>query len=121
MTQYCNDIGKLGEKLAINYLKEKGCKILAHHYTTHWGELDIIAKKDITICFVEVKTRVGLFKGKPYEAVGYYKIRSLMRAIQFYLANFNYKNYHYSLDVISILLNNDNTVQSLQYFSNINN
>ncbi len=94
-------VGLLGENLAIQFLKNE-FDLLHQHYATHWGELDVVARKGDTIGFVEVKTRVGDSKEKPYEAIDYYKRRSLHRAIKNYLSTHSYKEYKYSLDVISI-------------------
>ncbi len=58
-------IGKLGEKLAGRFLKGKGYVILVYNYRKKWGEIDIIAKKQDTYYFIEVKTRV--IRGKSYE------------------------------------------------------
>lgn len=116
MKKHSQFIGEIGEQFAMNYLEKNGFSILHHHFTTHWGELDIVAKKREKIFFIEVKTRVGDAKGKPYEAVSFYKIRSLRRAIQLYIQKHKLENYIFSLDVISIVLNEDYTVQSLQHF-----
>ena len=52
-----SEIGKLGENLACEYLKDKGYWIIERNFRKPWGELDIIAKsKDGTLVFVEVKT-----------------------------------------------------------------
>ena len=62
-------LGKKGEKLAENYLKKQGCKILKRNYNTPFGEADIIVQDGDEIVFVEVKTRVGDKYGTPREAV----------------------------------------------------
>lgn len=49
-------VGKLGEDLACDYLKDKGFKIIDRNFRQPWGEIDIIAKdKGGTLVFVEVK------------------------------------------------------------------
>lgn len=52
-------IGYAGELTVAEKLKADGFKILAQNYQTKRGEIDIIATKDDTICFVEVKTRTN--------------------------------------------------------------
>jgi len=49
--------GSRGEKDAALFLKKQGFTILEFNYKTLRGEIDIIAQKDSTIVFVEVKTR----------------------------------------------------------------
>jgi putative endonuclease len=51
-------LGAVGEQLAAEHLLRRGFKIVERNYRTRWGELDIIAVKDRTIVFCEVKTRV---------------------------------------------------------------
>ncbi|MBE5747580.1 MAG: YraN family protein [Clostridiales bacterium] len=73
-------LGKAGEKLAAEYLKKQGFKILKHNYKTPFGEADIVARDRDETVFVEVKTRIGDKYGAPREAVTktkqqrYYKI-----------------------------------------------
>lgn len=50
-------IGNLGERLAARYLRRHGYKILEKNFVADGNEIDIIAKKDNTVAFVEVKTR----------------------------------------------------------------
>ena len=52
-----NKIGIAGEQLVADYLQQKGFTILERNYYKRFGEIDIIAKKDSVLAFVEVKTR----------------------------------------------------------------
>ena len=112
-------IGSLGEKIALSYLKKQKHIILETNFHTRWGEIDIICKRNNKVNFVEVKTKVGTSYGQPYEAVNYYKIRDLKRTINFYLLKKNLKNYKLSLDVISIILSQDLKLVSLKYLENV--
>ena len=47
--------GKLGELAAGRYLRENGYEIITANYRCRLGEIDIIAKQNKYICFVEVK------------------------------------------------------------------
>ena len=49
--------GYFAEKYVMIFLWIKGYKILAHRYKSSFGEIDIIAKKNNVIIFVEVKAR----------------------------------------------------------------
>ena len=49
--------GDYGEKLAARELIKKGYAIREKNYHTRMGEIDIIAEKDNTVVFVEVKLR----------------------------------------------------------------
>jgi len=110
-------IGRIGEKIALFYLKEKGYKLLEKNFHCRWGEIDLIFKKDDKIIFVEVKTRIGDKKGKPYEAVNFYKIKYLKRAINFYLLKKKYFQYKLSLEIVSVILNSDLSLKEIKHFS----
>lgn len=51
-----NKVGATGELIARKWLQNKGFLIVADNYQKKWGEIDIIAKKEAVIHFVEVKT-----------------------------------------------------------------
>ncbi len=113
------NIGKIGEDFACKFLQGNGYKILDRNVTSHWSEIDIVAKKGRSLHFVEVKTRTGKKFGKPYEAVGYYKIRSLYRSVNLYLLKNKLKEYKLSLDVISIVLNDNLIIDEIKHYENV--
>ncbi len=49
--------GFLGEQQVVTWLQQNGYAILAQNYACKFGEIDIIAKKQNVISFIEVKTR----------------------------------------------------------------
>ena len=51
-----NEIGKIGENIAKTFLMKHGFSVIETNYRTHFGEIDIIAKKDNKIRFIEVKS-----------------------------------------------------------------
>ena len=51
-----NEIGKIGEQITKTFLMKHGFSILDTNYRTKLGEIDIIAKKDNVLRFVEVKS-----------------------------------------------------------------
>ncbi len=51
-----NEIGKIGEKLAISFLVKLGFSVISKNFRTKHGEIDIVAKKDNIFHFVEVKS-----------------------------------------------------------------
>jgi putative endonuclease len=51
------NIGKLGEELVAQWLREKGVEILHQRWRWRQGEMDLIAIEDNTLLFIEVKTR----------------------------------------------------------------
>ena len=51
------ELGRVGEELVANYLRAQGYSLCAHNYKKRCGEIDLIARKNQTIVFVEVKLR----------------------------------------------------------------
>lgn len=72
-------LGRIGEDIAVKYLKRKGFKILDRNFKKHYGELDIVALEKDTLVFVEVKTRLGSSHGLPEEALTPWKIREITK------------------------------------------
>ncbi len=112
-------IGRLGEQIASNYLLKRHIHIREYNFRTKLGEIDIIAEKDGKLLFIEVKTRVGDLKGKPYEAVDRRKILHMKRAAESYILQKNQKECKLSLQVISIELNKDLSVKKVLYFEDL--
>ena len=79
-------LGKQGENAACRYLKRRGYKIIERNYKTRFGEVDIIARKDDTVAFIEVKTRLTDKFGAPAEAVTFAKQRKYALSAQFYFS-----------------------------------
>lgn len=76
--------GIKGEDIAASYLREKGYQIIARNYRLRNGEIDIIAIFDNVLVFIEVKTRSSNEYGSPLEAIGYYKLKALIRTAEVY-------------------------------------
>jgi len=62
-------IGQKGENLATDYLLKNNFEILDRNYREGRIEIDIIAKKNKCLYFIEVKTRTNLNYGYPEESV----------------------------------------------------
>ncbi len=118
MTLYKKTFGKKGEEIAVNYLLENGFEILEKNFRSKFGEIDIVAQKGGKLFFVEVKTRSNLKRGMPYEAVNKHKIHQIKKAATYFLLENDYKNYKYTISVISILMENQ-TVKKFQFFENV--
>ncbi|MFT7334183.1 MAG: putative endonuclease [Porticoccaceae bacterium] len=80
-----NELGKLGEELAVEYLQKNGYAILEKNWTFQKAEIDIIAKKENILAVVEVKTRSSLDFGLPQDFVKTQKIQLLVKAVDAYV------------------------------------
>ncbi|MGQ7945799.1 YraN family protein [Flavobacterium sp. WC2509] len=82
-----NELGKLGEELAVEYLKKNGYTILDTNWTFQKAEIDIIAKIENTLTIIEVKTRSSIEFGLPQDFVKPKKIQLLVKAVDAYVNN----------------------------------
>lgn len=98
-----DSLGRWGERLAEDHLRRRGYRILARQYKTRLGEIDLIAEQGEWIVFVEVKTRVGLERGHPVEAVDPHKQRQLLRLAEAWLKRHPAPARRVRFDVVGIL------------------
>ncbi|NRS88728.1 putative endonuclease [Flavobacterium sp. 7E] len=84
-----NDLGKLGEEMAVAFLQKEGYEILDTNWTFQKAEIDIIAKKENILAIVEVKTRSSIAFGLPQDFVSPKKIQLLVKAVDAYVNNKN--------------------------------
>ena len=77
-------LGNKGENMALKYLKSKGYKIIEQNFTCMLGEIDIMARHDGFLVFVEVKTRTSNMFGRPAEAVDYRKQEKIRKIALYY-------------------------------------
>lgn len=105
------ELGKSGEEAAVNFLTKKGYKILKRNYKNKLGEIDIIAKDDKTLCFVEVKTRTNLNFGYPQEAITIFKQRQLNKVALWYLKQYNLFDVPVRFDIVCVIFNQENKTE----------
>jgi putative endonuclease len=63
------ETGILGEKLAKDFLRKRGYRILKANYRCPQGEIDIIARHRDYLVFIEVRTKRSLDFGSPEESI----------------------------------------------------
>ncbi|WP_029522854.1 YraN family protein [Persephonella sp. KM09-Lau-8] len=96
-----SDIGKIAEEKAVNFLKQKGYTILDRNFRTRYGEIDIIASKDKTLVFVEVRFRSGSFIS-PEESIDHRKVQRIIKTANAYLTKTTTSYENIRFDVIAI-------------------
>ncbi|MCX6764638.1 MAG: YraN family protein [Candidatus Nealsonbacteria bacterium] len=137
------EIGILGEKIAENYLRKKGYKILEKNYSPSFvtglniGEIDLITKKEDVIIFVEVKTlrlrslqfdsgQAGQAFRKnqgeyfnPEDKVNYQKQRKIIKTAQSYILEKKlFSEIKWQVDVLSIVINFETRKAKIKHFKN---
>lgn len=111
-------VGQWGEALAAKYLREQGFVILAQNWRHGYGELDIIAERDQTIVFVEVRTRRNDKFGVGEESILLGKRLKLIETAQAYLQLHvpHGGEIKWQIDVIVVKLQANNNVESLAHY-----
>lgn len=119
MTLTKKNFGNLGESVACRYLEKHGYKIIERNFRIRGGEIDIIALKDQTLIFIEVKTRYSRAFGLPEESITRRKIAFLIRAINFYVVYHPNAPKALRLDAVVIEFANQKTIQRIEHITNI--
>lgn len=105
MSSSSKALGTQGELMAALYLEQAGYVILDCNYRYRRNEIDIIARDQDTLVFVEVKTRSGLCFGYPHEAVSKKKAAAILAVAHEYILHRNWQG-DIRFDIIAILLGN---------------
>lgn len=96
------DKGREGELLAEKYLCAEGYEILDRNFHSYFGEIDIVAGRDSTVIFVEVKFRTGTSFGFPEEYVTRSKMGKIRKTAEYYLMKKNRQDSYCRFDVVAI-------------------
>ena len=96
--------GDRGENIAADYLVNEKFEIIKRNYRYGHGEIDIVAKDNDVLVFIEVKTRKNLEFGPPELAVTKNKQSQIRRIAQAYLVENEISDIDCRIDVVAILL-----------------
>ena len=107
-----NETGKQGESIAVQYLQDKGYRVLEQNWHNHHEEIDIIVTKDNELVIVEVKCRTGTLVN-PVIAVNRNKQNRLIKAANAYIQRKNI-DMETRFDIISIILGKETTIDHIE-------
>lgn len=97
-------LGDRGERLAAGFLADRGWMILHRNYRIGHREIDLVARRDEVVAFVEVKTRGGLGYGHPLEAITRKKRKEIQQVAAAWIEAHGSPTDVYRFDAIAILL-----------------
>jgi putative endonuclease len=100
-------LGRWGEQMAADYLRENGYGIEEMNYRCPRGEIDIVARDGSVVAFVEVRTRRGRGHGTPQESITPAKQRKLIEVAQTYLQERELSDVDWRIDVVAISIDGD--------------
>jgi len=101
-----HEVGKDGEARAANFLKEKGYDILETNWRYRRAEVDIIARDEDVLVFIEVKTRSSAKWGAPELSVNARKQQLLADAASAYMEETNH-GWAIRFDILSVIIINE--------------
>jgi putative endonuclease len=112
------EVGARGEKTAALFLKRRGYRILEQNFRSRYGEIDIIAKKDRCLVFVEVRTRRGGEFGTPEESVTPAKRERLAALAESYLQSLERMPSSWRIDLVAVELAGDGRTSRVRHIEN---
>ncbi|MBQ0725468.1 MAG: YraN family protein [Cycloclasticus sp.] len=96
-----NALGLIGEEIALDFLRQRGLKLLQKNYRNRFGEIDLIMQDDTFIAFVEVRLRSSKNFGGALDSIDYHKRSKLIKCAQHYIAKSSGRN-DFRFDVVAI-------------------
>jgi len=120
MTNYRQQLGLKGERLALEFLLSLGCLLVEQRFRIQEGEADLIVLDHKQLVFVEVKTRTSLNGrfGAPIESITPQKVRRMQRVALHFLDGYN-RIVDFRIDVIGLTLAPDGALINLQHLRDI--
>lgn len=110
-------LGQYGEGLAARHLVAKGYEIVDRNWRCEAGEMDLVARTDDCLAFVEVRTRRGRAMGTPEESITTAKKARLITLSEAYVQEVDWQG-DWRIDVIAIELDPRGQVQRLEHYEN---
>jgi putative endonuclease len=107
--------GNNGESHTAQYLEKQGYTIVARNYKKQFGEIDLIAKKDQELVFVEVKTRSSCYI-EPEYLISPAQQRKIIATAKAYIAEYDLMEYVWRFDAALLIGNPPH--QKLTYIPN---
>jgi putative endonuclease len=111
-------VGKIGETIAQGHLRRNGYAVIGKNLRTPFGELDIVAKRNGIIVFVEVKTRLTDSLGPPYISVTRNKLRHIVMSSMAYLKQHGLSGCDWRVDIISVKLSSGFRPENIEIIEN---
>ena len=112
------EVGRLGEKLAKDFLKKKGYRIRETNFRCSAGEIDIVATKNDCLVFVEVRSKASTGSGNPEESITLNKSKKLIAVALSYLNKNQNPLSSWRIDFIGIDLDHNGKATRIEHIEN---
>ena len=108
----------LGEKIACDFLGKNGYQVVEKNYRCRDGEVDIIAKQQETLVFIEVRTKKSFLFGSPEESITQKKKERMIAVAEHYKQNHENLPPDWRIDVVAIQMNSSGKVNRIEIIEN---
>jgi putative endonuclease len=103
MRENRKQFGQEAEDATVQFLRNSGYDIRARNFRCPYGEVDVVAEKEGTVCFVEVRMRSTAAWGDPSHTVSHSKQRKVVKAALRYLFQHDLSDRMIRFDVVSVV------------------
>ena len=97
------ELGRIGEELAADFLGRRGFEVLDFNWRCPAGEIDLVALDGEIVVVIEVKTRRSLGYGHPFEAISEAKLRRLRTLAVLWARHHGYYSSRIRIDAVAVL------------------
>jgi len=110
--------GNLGEQLACDFLKKHGYQIIETNFRCPEGEIDIVARDEDYLSFVEVRTKTSLRFGSPEESITRTKKDRLKAVAEHYRQIHDSLPSLWRIDFVAVELSHEGTISRIELIKN---
>src|SRR3954467_14851329 len=96
-------VGDEAESAVAAFLEARGYRVRHRNFHCQYGELDLVAEKDTTVCFVEVRMRSSATWGDPSHSVSFKKQRRVVKGALHYMFQHKLEDRMIRFDVVSVI------------------
>lgn len=118
MSTHRQIVGRWGENVAAEYLEKKGYTVVDRNVRAAHGEIDIVARKDELLVFVEVRTRTSHSFSYPEDTVTLRKQAYILAAAEEYLLLHPESGDSWQFDLIAVE-GSPGGIPQIDHFENI--
>jgi putative endonuclease len=112
-----SNLGQCGESVAAEHLRAKNYEIIARNWRCAYGEIDLVARKDELLVFVEVKTRHSNDTESALASISVSKREKLITTVHHYLAELDVTEPLWRFDVIAVAFR-QNKISAIDHVEN---
>ncbi|MBN2659137.1 MAG: YraN family protein [Spirochaetales bacterium] len=112
------ELGKLGERIAAEYLSGKGLRIEGRNCRIGHSDIDILARDGDTLVFVEVRTKIKTDRGMPEDTFTFGKLKRMKQTAAGYLARYEIDG-PARLDAICLVLDFQGGIRHLKHYEGV--